>query len=244
MPRIHPEVFLPSILALLCGGCGDPSGAGKSASEPEVKMLRIIRNRCAVYAFGFGDSLGFRGCRPYLSPGKAFSLSDPRSLSTKDFIDLMGDWGAFDSLETFHAYQETLMVEDPGRDWSRAFTVESGPIIALEFTLDGDFSDRDSLTVSHLGRRSMLRRARDYFPAAAETFFRIPMTRVGNGTDDDRNGHVDDFAELDEGGVPVSELKGRRFARIEFEEPGSFPGPYPAGERRNISAFGQELVLE
>jgi hypothetical protein len=154
-----------------------------------------------MYAFSFNDSIGNRGCQQYRSPRREFSLSDHRSLSTKDFIDLMGDWGAFDSLEAFHPFQDSLMVEGFSKEWSSRFTAESGPIVALEFVLDRDFSDVDSLLgdlfPAGAGGNYMLRRERDFFPSGAETFFRIPMTRVGNGADDDMNGYVDDFAELD-----------------------------------------------
>lgn len=199
MPRLQNLLLLLATLSVPFCGCENSAGTANPMAETEVKMLRIIRNRCVMYAFAFADSIGFRGCNQYISPRREFSVSDHRSLNTKDFIDLMGDWGAYDSLEVFHPFQDSLMVEDFSKEWSGRFTVESGPIIALEFILEQDFSDVDSLVGNFLGSGSnyILRRERDFFPSGTETFFRIPMTRVGNGNDDDRNGYVDDFAELD-----------------------------------------------
>jgi hypothetical protein len=44
------------------------------------------------------------------------------------------------------------------------------------------------------------------------------------------------------GGSPVSDLKGRRYASIEFETP--LPENAPVGEKPNISAYTQYLFLE
>lgn len=200
MPRLRNLLFLLATVSVPFCGCENSSGTGNPTAAPDVKMLRIIRNRCVEYAFGYGDSIGFRGCRQYRSPVREFSLSDHRALNTKEFIDLMGDWGAYDSLEVFHPFQETLMVENDSKEWGRHFTVESGPIIALEFILAQNFSNEDSLVAEyHDGRGAdyTLRRGRDFFPSGSETFFRVPMTSVGNGVDEDKNGYVDDFSELE-----------------------------------------------
>lgn len=51
-----------------------------------------------------------------------------------------------------------------------------------------------------------------------------------------------DLARMYDGGAPVSDLKGRRYALIEIETP--LPGNTPVGENPNISTYAQSLFLE